>query len=106
MSATQLGIPHQSKRWKIPAIVELELLVLSVADKKARWPEYNFTDVVKYALDNPGREHFDMVIMSAPTVDISNLDTSRVKQTDNLDEYNRRVVTSCKNMFSLAESSL
>ena len=47
----------------------------SVNDTRARWPKYNFTDVVKYALDNPGREKFDVLVMSAPTVDITNIDT-------------------------------
>ena len=38
----------------------------SVDDNKARWPEHNFTDVVKYALGNPGRDKFDVLVMSSP----------------------------------------
>ena len=39
----------------------------SVYDDKARWPEANFTDFVKYALQNPGRDNFDVLVLSAPT---------------------------------------
>jgi hypothetical protein len=75
----------------------------SVYNKEARWPKYNFTDIVKYALDNPGREKFDMLVMSAPTVDITNIDTSNVAQKD---IYQQKVITSCNNMFNIAQKSL
>ena len=32
----------------------------SVYDGQARWPAYNFTDVVKHNLENPGRDNFDV----------------------------------------------
>ena len=43
----------------------------SVHDSSARWPKQNFTDVVKFALENQGRDKFDVADMSAPTVDIT-----------------------------------
>ena len=78
----------------------------SVYDEKARWPERNFTDVVKANLENPGREPFDVVVMAAPTVDITNLDTSKLQQSDSTEVYQQNVVVSAQNMFSLAEHSL
>ena len=41
-------------------------------------------DKYNFALKNPGREQFDVLVMSAPTVDISNLDTSRLKTKDKI----------------------
>ena len=78
----------------------------SVHDVKAKWPQYNFTDVVNQAMDNPGRDEYDVLIMSAPTVDITNLDTSRLGPTDNTELYQQNVIVSSQNMFSLAKRSL
>ena len=44
--------------------------------------------------------------MSAPTVDISNLDTSRLRQNDCTDFFKQKVIQSSQNMFSLAQASL
>ena len=44
--------------------------------------------------------------MSAPTVDISNIDTSNVSANRNTDVYKKQVITSCQNMFILAQHSL
>ena len=74
----------------------------SAYDKTARWPEHNFTDVVKYNLENHGREEFDMLVMSAPTVDVTNLESSK----DRTELYEQRVIESSRNMFSLAQQSL
>ena len=78
----------------------------SVYDLKARWPERNYTDVVKDNLENPGRENFDVVVMTAPTVDITNLDTSTLQPSESTEAYQQKAVISAQNMFSLAEYSL
>ena len=44
--------------------------------------------------------------MSAPTVDISNLDTTKLNPSDKTDELQRRAVLSSHNMISLAEKTL
>jgi hypothetical protein len=61
---------------------------------------------VKNALDNPGLENFDVLVMSAPTVDITNMDTSKLTPADNNDIYQQEVIVSSKNMFNLAQQSL
>ena len=78
----------------------------SVYDQKARWPEANFTDCVKFALEHPGRDKFDILVMSAPTVDITNLDTSKVSPNDNTEILQERAIESAKNIFNLAQKSL
>ena len=78
----------------------------SVPDPCARWQELNFKDVVEQKLKNSGRENFDTLVMSAPTVDISNLDTSRLKSNDSTHFYKQRVIQSSRNMFNLAHAFL
>ena len=78
----------------------------SVYNDAARWPKYNFTDVVNYNLGNPGREDYEMLVMSAPTVDITNLDTTKLTPSGNTEYYKQEVIMSCRNMFSLAQASL
>ena len=78
----------------------------SVNDKTARWPEYNHSDVVKYSLKNSGRDKYDMLVMAAPTVDISNMDTSKLCPSDNTEVFKQKAVASAQNMFSLAQTSL
>ena len=72
----------------------------SVMDENARWPSKNFTDVVTQYLR--GREPFNIVVMSAPTVDITNLNTKRLTQR----QCEERAIESSKNMISLAEKTL
>ena len=75
----------------------------SVRDTRARWPEVNFKDSVEKELRNPGIENFDFLVMTAPTVDISNLDTRKIEQKENLQKCAQ---ISSRNMFKLAEDSL
>ena len=72
----------------------------SVMDQNARWPSKNFTDVVTQYLR--GKEPFNVVVMSAPTVDITNLNTKRLTQR----QCEERAIESSKNMISLAEKTL
>ena len=77
----------------------------SKSDNNARWPELNFEDVVRKNLENPGREEFDVLVMSAPAVDITNLDISKVTD-NNIEELELKVIESSRNMFNIAENSL
>ena len=72
-------------------------------DKAAKWPKLNFTEVVKKEL---AKEEFDCLVMTAPTVDITNIDTSKVKQSDNTTVYQQKVMISCQNMMNAAHNSL
>ena len=75
----------------------------SVYDNTAKWPENNFTKVAKEEL---AKKPFDCLVMSAPTVDITNIDTSNLKQSDNTTRYQEIVLISCQNIFSGAGQSL
>ena len=77
----------------------------SVHNLNARWPERNFRDVVNYALKHPGRENFDVLVMSAPTVDITNLNTSKLQTSENTLFFQQQACISSQNMFKLAEES-
>ena len=77
----------------------------SKPDNNARWPEYNFEDIVKNNLKKPGREEFDVLVMSAPTVDITNLNTTKVA-TNNTEDLELKAIESSRNMFNIAETSL
>ena len=48
-------------------------------DSAAKWPEQNFTKVVK---DELKKKTYDCLVMSAPTIDITNLDTSNLNQVE------------------------
>ena len=78
----------------------------SVYDVNARWPKQNFSEVVKNNLENQGRDNYDVLVMSAPTVDISNLDTSKLTSNDSTKIYKQKVIESSHNMFRVAEESL
>ena len=56
----------------------------SVRDKRARWPEKNHADVVPKALKavHEGDE-YEYLVLGAPTVDITNMNTSHLSQNDN-----------------------
>ena len=73
----------------------------SVFDRNAKWPAKNFKDVVDINLKNPGNEDYETLIMTSPTVDISNLDAD-IEQNI-LEE---RIATSSKNMVSIGEKAL
>ena len=75
----------------------------SIWDEHARFKHLNITDVSKKEL---AKGEFDHLVLGAPTVDISNLDTSNVKATDNTEELKTKVETSCQNMIKVAEDAL
>ena len=74
----------------------------SVYDNQASFPRNNFKDVVADNLENPGRENYDILVMSCPTVDITNMD--HVKDTKDMME--EKAVESSKNMMIIAEQAL
>ena len=78
----------------------------SVFDEKARWPEQNFSDVVKYSLQKSERDCPDVLLMSAPTVDISNLNTANLSTYQQTESLKQKVIISSQNMFAIAERAL
>ena len=75
----------------------------AVHDNKARWPDRNFENIVKRNLKNPGRDKYDVVVMTSPTVDISNLDTLSVSDYDYVEN---KVIASSNDMFKIAHRAL
>ena len=79
----------------------------SAKNGTARWPSKNFADVTPPALwDTREDDPYTHLVLSAPTVDISNLDTSKLTDNDNLEEFHEHVILSCKNMIRTAETAL
>jgi hypothetical protein len=79
----------------------------SVEDKKAKWPYKNVKDVTEKHLDEaPKEDTFKHLILAAPTVDITNLDTSRTKHKDNIEIFKQEVIISCQNMLTTAQNAL
>ena len=74
----------------------------SVENANARWPKKNLTTVTKAALANTSHEdEFTHLVVAAPSVDITNLDTSKLKSTDNIDHFRQEVIVSSKNVFTV-----
>ena len=64
-------------------------------------------DVTSAALANTRKEdNFSYLLLGAPTVDISNMDTSKLRSNDNIDVYKQKVAISCQNMFAVAQDAL
>ena len=72
-------------------------------DENARFREKNVTDVVKKEQRKKSCNH---IVHGAPTVDISNIDTTNVKATDNKEAFKQIVGISCQNMMKIAENAL
>ena len=51
-------------------------------------------------------DKFSHLILSAPTVDISNLDTSELRMNDDIEVFKQKVELSCENMVSIATNAL
>ena len=68
-------------------------------DKDARFIHLNVTDVVKNEL---GKAQFEHLILASPTVDISNIDTSKVKPEDSTETFKHKVQISCQNILRVA----
>ena len=86
--------------------IKSERAYSSVFDKNARWPEFNFSDVVQSSLKKNGGDNPDILVMSAPTVDISNLDTSNLTPHHQTETFKKKTIQSSQNMFNIAEKAL
>ena len=75
----------------------------SALDNAARFRNLNVTAVAKDELE---KAEFDHLVLAAPTVDITNLDTSNVKPEDSTEVFKQKVEISCKNMVKVAENAL
>jgi hypothetical protein len=75
----------------------------SVKDENARFSHKNVTDVTIKELKNSA---YDSLVLAAPTVDISNLDTSKPSTNDNTEDIKEKVIRSCKNIFEVAHKAL
>ena len=79
----------------------------SVNDMKNKFPHKNITDAVPKALnDAPEDDEYTEMILTSPTADITNLDTSNLQPDDNTEVFKERVTVSCMNVFSAAENAL
>ena len=52
------------------------------------------------------KDEFEHLVLGAPTVDITNLDTTRTKAGDSVEYLKQQVVVSCQNMFNTAQNAL
>ena len=75
----------------------------SAWDNSARFKAQNIKDVTKNELMQSSYDH---VLLAAPTVDISNLNTGNMKAADNVEALKKKVEISCKNMMKVAEDAL
>ena len=67
----------------------------------------NITDTVYEALkDAHEDDEYTEMILASPTVDIANLDTSKLQPDDNTEAIKERVTISCINVFTAAENAL
>ena len=79
----------------------------SIHCKKARWPNANVKDITEKALSEAHKDDkYEHVVLSAPTVDVTNLDTSKIQPSDNVEVFKQEVFISCKNMMTVAQNAL
>ena len=79
----------------------------STRDNRARWPHKNVNDVTKAALKNTHEnDEFDHLVIGAPSVDITNINTSKLSVSDNIAVFEKNVVTSCHNTFAVAQNAI
>ena len=98
-------IPHIEKVTK--SRIRTEKSYSSINDKSARYPNQNFSKVTHEALTNTQKDdEFSHLILSAPTVDISNMDMAKLTSKDNIEVFKKKVVRSCENMFTVAHEAL
>ena len=76
-------------------------------DTVAKYPQKNVEDVTKAALeDTPNDDKFSQLVIGAPSVDITNLDTSNLTKNDNVEIFKQKVHVSCQNIITVAESAI
>ena len=71
------------------------------------WSSKNIIDVTQDALtDTFEEDKFTHLIIAAPTVDITNMDTSKLTRDDNIEVYKQKVSISCENVVAVAQNAL
>jgi hypothetical protein len=79
----------------------------SVFNERARFPRKNVTDVTEASIaDTKVDDVFTHLVISAPTVDITNLDTTKLFENENVERFKENVSVSCKNIFTVAQNAL
>ena len=77
----------------------------AIKDSESRFPNKNVTDVAKEALANTHEaDAFTHIVLGAPSVDITNMDTSKLIDSDSIEVYKQNVFLSCQNIFTVAEN--
>ena len=87
--------------------IKTETAYSSIHDGRSRWPNKNFNDLTPAVLGNVYEgDEFTHLILSAPTVDISNIDATKVTSEDNIEVYKQKIAISCENMLTTANQAL
>ena len=69
--------------------------------------EKPLSDVTNAALnDTPVDDEFTELVLSSPTADISNLESSQLTPNDNTEALKQAIVVSCKKIFTTAEKAV
>ena len=77
----------------------------SIHDERARWPSKNMKNVTENALNaSLVEDRYDYVVLLAPTIDITNMNTSCTKPSKNLEAFKHEIVSSCKNTYYICNS--
>ena len=87
---------------KVKAYSSVCDLEANVAKQAARFPNQNFTDVAQHEME---RNQFDILMLQAGSVDISNLKT-KDNPTNHFDYFHQQAVMSANNLFSVAVNCL
>ena len=78
----------------------------SVEDIKARFAHKNFSDITPSVLiDTFEEDAYTHLVLAAPSVDISNMNTARLTAKDNIEVFKQNVISSGHNMISVAENA-
>ena len=79
----------------------------SIKDSAARWPLKNTTDVTPIALVETFEEDkFSHLVLSAPSVDITNMNTKNIKDDDDVEAFKQKIAKSCENIFTVAQNAI
>ena len=72
----------------------------------SRSTKQSFFTCASHLLENPGRDEFKAMILSAPTADITDMNTSKLTSKDDISAFQDLANKSSKNMITLAEDCL
>ena len=86
--------------------IDTAAAINSIYDRREKLPHKNFTDVVTKVLEKPVNDKYDVVITSAPTADISKLDTRKVTKNSSRTWFENEAKKSSRNFIKLAENML